>query len=124
MFSSLSRKRVFVLLTSGSLSLTQSVISLLRSDFDRGEGLAVAPSLYDAARVIGNQIRQVSDLDRALGDDQFDLLVIGGGLGGAQLVVTSGGEAASRLKARSVASVSAAERVSSAPTANVRPSTR
>src|SRR6185437_7899081 len=30
-----------------------------------GKGLAAAPSLYDAARVIGEQIRRVSDLDRA-----------------------------------------------------------
>ena len=46
-------ERVFVVLTSGSLSLTQSVITLLRRDFDKGAGLATAPSLYDAARVIG-----------------------------------------------------------------------
>ena len=58
-------ERVFVLLASGSLSLTQSIITLLERDFDRGVGLAAAPSLYDAARVIGDQVRQVSDLDRA-----------------------------------------------------------
>jgi putative proteasome-type protease len=58
-------ERVFVILASGSLSLTQSVITLLRRDFEAGKGLAQAPSLYDAARVIGEQIRKVSDLDRA-----------------------------------------------------------
>lgn len=57
-------ERVFIVLTSGSLSLTQSVITLLRRDFDAGEGLAKAPSVYDAARVIGSQIRKVSDIDR------------------------------------------------------------
>jgi putative proteasome-type protease len=58
-------ERVFVLLASGSLSLTQSIITLLGRDFDRGAGLAAAPTLYDAARVVGEQVRQVSDLDRA-----------------------------------------------------------
>jgi putative proteasome-type protease len=57
--------RVLVVLTSGSLSLTQSVITLLRRDFDRGTGLASAPGLYDAARVVGEQVRRVAELDRA-----------------------------------------------------------
>jgi putative proteasome-type protease len=57
--------RVLVLLTSGSVSLTQSIVELLRRDFDAGEGLARASSLYDAARVVGEQVRHVGDLDRA-----------------------------------------------------------
>jgi putative proteasome-type protease len=57
-------ERVFVLLTSGSLSLSQSVITLLRKDFDNGIGLATAESLYDAARVVGAMVRRVSDIDR------------------------------------------------------------
>ena len=57
--------RVFILLSSGSLSLTQSILTLLRRDFEEGKGLAIAPSMYDAARVIGDQVRRVSDLDRA-----------------------------------------------------------
>src|SRR5687767_8775951 len=65
-------ERVFVILASGSLSLTQSVITLLRRDFDMGRGLAQAPSLYDAARVIGDQVRRVSDIDRpALERDEY-----------------------------------------------------
>jgi putative proteasome-type protease len=56
--------RAFVLLASGSLSLTQSIVTLLRRDFDLGKGLAQAPTLYDAARVVGEQVRVVSDLDR------------------------------------------------------------
>src|SRR5947209_2676705 len=75
-------ERVFVLLTSGSLSLTQSIITLLRRDFNQGGGLAVAPSLYDAARVVGDQVRRVSDLDRAaLERDDFRFnahLLLGG----------------------------------------------
>src|SRR3712207_6797358 len=75
-------ERVFVILASGSLSLTQSVITLLRRDFDAGMGLADAPSLYDAARVIGEQVRRVSDIDRAaLERDEYKFnvhLLLGG----------------------------------------------
>src|SRR5260370_31099328 len=58
-------ERAFVILTSGSLSLTQSVITLLRTEFDQGEGLATAKSLYEAARIVGETVRRASDLDRA-----------------------------------------------------------
>jgi putative proteasome-type protease len=58
-------ERVFVLLCSGSLSLSQSVLTLLNRDFNLGKGLATAPTLYDAARVIGEQIRRVADIDRS-----------------------------------------------------------
>jgi putative proteasome-type protease len=62
----------FVLLASGSLSCTQSVITLLRRDFDKGNGLAKATSMYDAARIIGDQIRNVAALDRpALERDDY-----------------------------------------------------
>jgi putative proteasome-type protease len=75
-------ERVFVLLSGGSLSCTQSVITLLRRDFDQGKGLAQSPSLYDAARVIGDQVRRVADMDReALERDEFKFnvnLILGG----------------------------------------------
>jgi putative proteasome-type protease len=65
-------EHVYVLLASGNLSLTQSVITLLRRDFEAGYGLAKAPSLYDAARTIGEQIRRVDAMDRsALERDEF-----------------------------------------------------
>lgn len=57
-------ERAFILLCSGSLSLSQSVITLLGRDFDRGAGLAKAATMYDAARVVGEQVRHVSELDR------------------------------------------------------------
>ena len=44
-------ERVFVVLASGSLSCTQSVLTLLRRDFNAGKGLATANSMYDAARM-------------------------------------------------------------------------
>ena len=57
-------ERVFVVLTSGSLSCSQSVLTLLRKDFDEGHGLAVATTMYDAARICGEKVREVSDQDR------------------------------------------------------------
>jgi len=75
-------ERALVILSSGSLSLTQSVITLLRRDFDLGTGLATAPTLYDAARVAGEQVRKISDLDReALERDEYRFnihLLLGG----------------------------------------------
>ncbi len=75
-------ERVFILLTAGSLSVTQSVTTLLRRDFDLGKGLAVAPTFYDAARVVGDQVRRVAELDRAaLERDHFAFnihLLLGG----------------------------------------------
>jgi putative proteasome-type protease len=72
----------FVILTSGNLSLTQSVITLLRDDFASGGGLAKAESMYAAARVVGDCVRRVSDLDRdALKKDDFNFnihLLLGG----------------------------------------------
>jgi putative proteasome-type protease len=60
-----SGDRVFVMLSAGSLSCTQSILTLLRRDFDAGRGLAAAANMYDAARLVGNQVRAVGDLDRA-----------------------------------------------------------
>ena len=55
---------VFILLTSGNLSCSQSVLTLLRRDFDQGNGLASASSMYDAARIVGQQVRAVADMDQ------------------------------------------------------------
>lgn len=75
-------ERVFVILTSGSLSISQSIMSLLRIDFEGGRGLAQARSLYQAARIVGDCVRQVSDMDRAsLERDNFSFnvnLLLGG----------------------------------------------
>jgi putative proteasome-type protease len=75
-------ERVFVILTSGSLSISQSVVSLLRLDFDAGQGLAQARSMYHAARIVGECVRRVSEIDRAsLERDSFTFnvnLLLGG----------------------------------------------
>lgn len=81
-------ERVFVILTSGSLSISQSVITLLGDDFDAGRGLAQAGSLYDAARIVGDCVRRISDIDRAsLERDSFSFnvhLLLGGQVRGQE----------------------------------------
>jgi putative proteasome-type protease len=57
--------RIFILLSSGGLSLCQSVLALLEADFDQGKGLASVGSMYEAARCAGEQVRKVAELDRA-----------------------------------------------------------
>ena len=75
-------ERVFIILSSGSLSVSQSVLTLLRSDFDQGLGLAQAESVYQAARIVGDCVRRVSAMDReALERDQYTFnvhLLLGG----------------------------------------------
>jgi len=79
-------ERVFAVLSAGSLSCTQSVLTLLRRDFDAGAGLAQVANMYDAARLVGNQVRTVGDLDRhALERDQIPFnvtLLLGGQIRG------------------------------------------
>lgn len=75
-------ERVFVVLASGSLSCTQSVVTLLRRDFDKGEGLAKAESMYDAARVVGEKVRAVREVDKAAleqDDYKFNVHMLLGG---------------------------------------------
>jgi putative proteasome-type protease len=75
-------ERVFVVLCSGNLSLTQSIITLLQRDFDQGAGLASVATLYDGVRVVGEQVRRVAAMDRAaLERDDFKFnvhLLVGG----------------------------------------------
>jgi putative proteasome-type protease len=82
------KERAFFILTSGSLSISQSVITLLRADFASGRGLAQADSLYDAARIVGDCVRRVSDLDRtSLERDSFSFnvhLLLGGQVRGQE----------------------------------------
>lgn len=81
-------ERIFVILSSGSLSISQSIITILRDDFEGGRGLAQANSVYAAARIVGDCVRRVSDLDRAaLERDQFSFnvhLLLGGQVKGAE----------------------------------------
>lgn len=78
-------ERAFSLLTSGSLSCSQSIVTLLRKEFEIGQGLAAAASMYEAARSVGEQVRLVSELDRrALEQDDFKFnvhLILAGQIG-------------------------------------------
>ncbi len=80
-------ERAFVLLASGGLSLSQSVVAALQSDFDAGRGLATVATMYDAARCVGDAVRRVAELDREfLERDQVPFNVnflIGGQVRGA-----------------------------------------
>lgn len=68
--------RAFAVLTSGSLSCAQSVVTMLGREFDEGRGLGAVESMYDAARVVGQMIRRVAELDRrALELDGFQFNV-------------------------------------------------
>ncbi|HEX3986297.1 MAG TPA: peptidase [Acidobacteriaceae bacterium] len=65
-------ERAFALLSSGSLSLAQSVMTLLRRDFRGGTGLATVVNFYDAVRCVGEYVRRISELDRdALEKDEY-----------------------------------------------------
>lgn len=81
-------ERAFAVLTSGSLSLTQSAMTLLRRDFAAGTGLAAATNFYDAVRCVGEYVRKVSDLDRsALEKDQYHFnihLLVAGQINGEE----------------------------------------
>jgi putative proteasome-type protease len=57
-------ERMFTILSSGSLSLTQSVMTRLEQEFRAGEGLARAANFYEAARCVGRQVREVGAIDR------------------------------------------------------------
>lgn len=81
-------ERAFCILTSGSLSLSQSVMTLLSRDFNEGKTLATAATFYDAVRCIGEYIRQISDVDRrALERDKYSFNVhflVGGQIKGEE----------------------------------------
>ena len=80
-------ERAFVILTSGSLSITQSVVTLLNDEYRQDKGLAAATNMYEAARAVGACVRAVSDMDRdALAKDEYSFnihLLLGGEVAGS-----------------------------------------
>ena len=60
-------ERVIILCTSGSLSLTQAVLTLLRKDikFQEAVNLHTCATLYEVARYVGSKIRQIHEQDRS-----------------------------------------------------------
>ena len=81
-------ERTVVLLNSGNLATTQSVISLLRTRLQHdGEHLLNVPSLYDAARLVGDTVREVIARDaagqqNASGVDFSGSFIVGGQIAG------------------------------------------
>jgi putative proteasome-type protease len=63
---SLPGERVIFLCTSGNLSLSQAVLTLIRRDIKAREdiNLHTLPTLYEIVRYIGNKMRQVVDQDK------------------------------------------------------------
>ncbi len=57
-------ERMFTILSSGSLSVTQSVMTRLQHEFQTGGGLAAAATMYEAARCVGGHVREVAALHR------------------------------------------------------------
>ncbi len=62
-------ERVMVLLTAGNLAVTQSVVSLLNEQLtnegEAAETLFNVPTMYRAARLVGDAVREVRRLDGA-----------------------------------------------------------
>jgi putative proteasome-type protease len=64
-------QRVLCLMTSGNLSLSQTVLSFIEEDLLRGKvepdvaHLMNRATMFEAARYVGQKVRQVADLDRA-----------------------------------------------------------
>ena len=86
------RDRVICLMTSGNLSLTQSVYALIEEDLqfktsEPGRGhLMNQKTLYETARYVGSKIREVGRMDRAaLEADGFSFninVILGGQIAG------------------------------------------
>ncbi|MDB6175333.1 MAG: putative proteasome-type protease [Chthoniobacteraceae bacterium] len=84
--------RLICLMTSGNLSLTQSVVALIEEDLMLAKNeptrpnLMNQPTLYETTRYVGAKVRQVDRLDRAaLAADGFGFninLLIGGQIAG------------------------------------------
>jgi putative proteasome-type protease len=58
-------ERVFVLLSAGNLAVTQAVVAMLQESVsgDKGPSLMSAPTMFRAARQVGDVLRQVYRID-------------------------------------------------------------
>lgn len=81
-------ERVIFLCTSGNLSMTQAILTLLRRDIAAKEdfNLHTLPTLYEVARYVGGKVRQLQEQDRSwLEKDRIDFkcsLLLGGQIRG------------------------------------------
>jgi putative proteasome-type protease len=80
--------RVLVLMSSGNLAITQAVIALLEETLasPEGHGLWAALNMFEAARLVGDALREVHRRDAAAlkeqGIDFTAALILGGQIGG------------------------------------------
>jgi len=77
-------ERVLVLMTAGNLSVSQSVVNILRERLDRSdqENLCSLPNLFEAARHVGSVVREVYQRDAAALQEfgiEFNASIIFGG---------------------------------------------
>lgn len=85
-------ERVLVLMSAGNLAITQAVVGYLQeqmqSDSAEATNLWTAPSMFRAARVIGDAVRKVYDLDgkalEARGEKFGASLIFGGQIKGEE----------------------------------------
>ncbi|MGE4335552.1 MAG: peptidase [Pigmentiphaga sp.] len=79
-------ERMLVLMTSGNLSISQSVVSDLSEGVTETEGLWAARNMFEAARIVGNAVRRVHERESAAlraHDVDFNIsLILGGQIGG------------------------------------------
>lgn len=80
-------ERVMVLMTSGNLAVSQSVVNMLSTHHsDSPESIWNAPNMFEATRIVGDAIRQVHKRDAEALHEQgveFNVtLIFGGQIGG------------------------------------------
>lgn len=86
---SIENDRTLILCTSGNLSVTQSVLTLMKQAISAKSELSLhtLPSLYEIARYIGSMMRQVQDENRPWlekdGIDYQSTILLGGQIRGA-----------------------------------------
>lgn len=84
--------RVVVLLTAGNLGISQSVVSILNEQLTDGSGvehtLMTATSMYRAARIVGDAVREVRRVDgealEATRSGFYASFILGGQIGSEQ----------------------------------------
>lgn len=81
--------RVIIVLTAGNLAITQEVVTMLDRGLatdDETRNIALAPSMFDAVRIIGGLVRVVFDRDadyfRAHGSQFSASFIVGGQIAG------------------------------------------
>jgi putative proteasome-type protease len=86
-------ERVMVLMTAGNLAISQALISILQERFadktgEAGQSLANAKNMFEAARLVGEGLREIHHRDAAaLKENGFEFnatLIFGGQIAGEQ----------------------------------------